>query len=64
MDEELLGLLRELDWIKTLNSELEKKGGVAEEQARELEEMLEVERGKVSRYQEETITKYKASIRF
>ena len=45
--EELLGLAQELDSAKVLNLELERKAATVEEQAWELRETLETERGKV-----------------
>lgn len=56
MEDELLGLFWELDSVKAHILELERKVIVAEEQAWELGEILEVERDKVLRHLEEAIT--------
>lgn len=56
MEDELLGLFWELDSVKAHILELERKVIVAEEQAWELGEILEVEQDKVLRHLEEAIT--------
>ena len=64
MEDELLGLVWELDSAKAHILELERKATTIKEQARELGETLEAKRGKVLRHLEEAITDYKVYIRF